>query len=81
MVYVDKNGQRIDNVDLSAGYLVDYKWVDHPAQEQEGHYEYSRNIYGGVTQTYVVDKPARGAWREVTEQMFIGYWPSTITME
>ena len=73
MVYVDENGKRLDDVDLNAGYLIDHKWVDHPAQQQQGHYDYARNASGGVVQTFVVDTPARGAWREVTEQMFIPY--------
>lgn len=71
MVYVDESGNVIENPDLNAGHVVDYKWVDHPAQAQEGHYEYRRNERGGMVQTYVIDRAAQAAWREVTVQMYI----------
>lgn len=71
MVYVDESGNVIENPDLNAGHVVDYEWVDHPAQAQEGHYEYRRNERGGMVQTYVIDRAAQAAWREVTVQMYI----------
>ena len=39
MIYIDENGNNIDNYDLTIGYLVDHEWVDHPAVAQSGHYE------------------------------------------
>lgn len=68
MVYVDETGKQIENPDLSLGCLVDAEWIDHPAQEQEGHYEYAKGV-----QTFVVDKPAASAWREVTVQRYVPY--------
>ena len=68
MVYVDENGVQIENPDLSLGYLVDAEFVDHPAQAQEGHYEYDNGV-----QTFVVDQPAAAAWREVTAQRYVLY--------
>ena len=73
MVYVDESGNQIENPDLSLGYLVDAEWVDHPAQVQEGHYKYVETETGGKVQTFVVDKPAASAWREVTVQRYVLY--------
>lgn len=75
MVYVDQNGNRIENPDLTKGYLVDSAWIDHPGTPQKGHYEYIRRPEGGVVQTYVIDEPAQGGWREVTVQKYIPYAP------
>lgn len=74
MIYVGENGAVIESIDLSKGYLVDEEWIDHPAVQQEGHYEYA-----GRVQTYVVDTPAAGAWREVTKQRFIPYTQEELT--
>lgn len=68
MVYIDETGVQIENPDLSIGYLVDAEWLDHPAQEQKGHYEYENGI-----QTFVVDQPAASAWSEVTVQRYVLY--------
>ena len=68
MVYIDENGVQIENPDLSRGHLVDAEWVDHPAQDQKGHYEYKNGV-----QTFVVDQPAASAWREVTVQCYVPY--------
>lgn len=73
MLYIDENGKQIENPDLSLGYLVDAQWTDHPAQEQQGHYEYANTAMGGRVQTFVIDQPASAAWREVTAQKYILY--------
>lgn len=73
MVYVDENGKILDSVDLTLGYLVDEEWEDHPQQQQEGHYEYEDNEAGCRTMTFVVDKEAKSAWREVTVQKYVLY--------
>lgn len=68
MIYIDENGNNIDNYDLTIGYLVDHEWVDHPAVAQSGHYEYSNNI-----QTFIIDGPATPTWREITTQKYVLY--------
>lgn len=73
MVYIDETGKQIENPDLSLGYLVDAEWTDHPAQKQQGHYEYAETGTGGRVQTYVIDRPAKAAWREVTVRKYIPY--------
>ena len=73
MVYVDENGTQIENPDLTLGYLVDHEWVDHPAQEQTGHYDYVESEDGYLLQMFVVDSPASSAWREVTKQKYVKY--------
>lgn len=73
MVYVDETGVELESVDLTLGYLVDDQWVDHPAQAQQGHYEYTDTQDGGVVQNFVVDVPASPAWREVTVRKYILY--------
>lgn len=73
MVYVDENGMQIESPDLTLGYLVDHEWVDHPAQEQTGHYDYVESEDGHLLQMFVVDSPASSAWREVTVQKYIRY--------
>lgn len=72
MVIVDEYGNVLEKVDLTKGYLVDAEWVDHPAVKQMGHYEYA-NANGGRVQTFVVDTPASGAWREVTKRRYVPY--------
>lgn len=73
MVYVDRNGNEIKNPDLTRGYLVDHKWIDHPAKQRMGHYEYEKTPGGGVIQTYVIDQDGSAPWREVTVQMYIPF--------
>lgn len=73
MVYVDQDGNRIENPDLSKGFLVDREWIDHPGKQQQGHFEYERLPQGGIVQVYVVDEAAQGGWREVTVQTYIPY--------
>lgn len=69
MIYIDENLNQIESYDLTLGYLVDYEWVDHPAIPQSGHYEYDKNN----VQSFVIDQPAVGAWREVTKQQYVLY--------
>lgn len=73
MVYVDRNGNEIKNPDLTRGYLVDHKWIEHPAKRRAGHYEYEKTPGGGVIQRYVVDEEGAPTWREATVQMYIPY--------
>lgn len=73
MVYIGEDGKQIENPDLSLGYLVDAEWTDHPAQEQQGHYEYANTAMGGRVQAFVIDQPASAAWREVTVQKYVLY--------
>lgn len=68
MVYINESGAQIASYDLTKGYLVDAEWVDHPAVEQVGHYEYKNGV-----QFFVVDTPAQAARREVTVQKFVLY--------
>lgn len=72
MIYIDENNNILDTVDLTKGYLVDYEWIDHPAIEQEGHFEYTE-LANGRLQTYIIDTPAQAAWREVTKQKYVLY--------
>ena len=73
MRYIDQHGNALDSVDLTKGYLVDKEFVVHPAKEQKGHYVYTRNMSGGIVQTYVIDEPAQSEYKEVTVQMFIPF--------
>lgn len=73
MIYIDENGAVIENVELSKGYLEDAEWIDHPATEQQGHFEYDALPGGGRLQRYIVDVPYAPAYREVTVQRFIPY--------
>lgn len=74
MIYIDESGNRIETYDLGLGHLVDHEWIDHPAIERVGHYEYDKN---GI-QSYVVDVPASPAWREVTVQKYVPYSESEL---
>lgn len=73
MVYIDVDGNELESVDLSLGYLVDAEWVDHPKVKQSGHYEYNKLENGQKVQRFVVDTPARAAYREITVQKYILY--------
>ena len=40
MIYADGNGNVLEFVNLSIGYLEDLEWIDHDAEPEQGHYEY-----------------------------------------
>lgn len=73
MVYIDENGNQLESIDLTKGYLEDAQWVDHPAVNEVGHYEYEKLKNGGRLQKYVIDTQYQPAWREVTAQRYIPY--------
>ena len=83
MIYIDENGNQIENYDLTLGYLVDHEWIDHPAQKQEGHYEYEKIVIREaddeckeechLLQKYIIDIPSVSAWREITVRKYILY--------
>ena len=96
MIYVDGNGNVLEFVNLSIGYLEDLEWIDHDAEPEQGHYEYEdlirtitdilppedpdgepveveRTEIVGQLQKYIIDSPAKAAWREVTKQKYILY--------
>lgn len=73
MVYVDENGQVLESVDLTLGYLEDAEWTEHPEIPQRVHYEYEALRGGGRLQRAVVDTPYTPAWREVTKQRYVPY--------
>lgn len=73
MIYIDETRKQIENPDLTKGYLVEAEWVNHPAVDEVGHYEYSDLEGGGQLQKYVVDFPFAPAWREVTVMKYIAY--------
>jgi len=69
MIYIDENGNQIEQYDLSLGYLIDHEWIDHPEVAQSGHYEYNEDN----VQTFVVDVPAKAPWHEVTVKRYVLY--------
>lgn len=75
MRYVDKDGITIDpaEVDLSKGYLIDYKTVHHAAVPESGHMTYKRLPGGGREQIYVIDQPYVPAYDEVVCQQYLLY--------
>lgn len=73
MVYIDQNGDRLERVDLTLGYLEDAEWIDHGEVAGKHHYAYEALPGGGKLQKIVVDVPRQAAWREVTVQRYIPY--------
>ena len=73
MKYIDEEGNELEGVDLTAGYLEDAEWIDHAEVPQEEHYEYTDLAGGGQRQKAVIDVPYAPAWREVTAQRYIPY--------
>lgn len=73
MKYIDEEGNELEGVDLTAGYLEDAEWIDHAEVSQAVHYEYEDLAGGGQRQRAVIDVPYAPAWREVTAQRYIRY--------
>ena len=73
MKYIDEDGNELQGVDLTTGYLEDAEWTDHEEIPQVVHYEYTDLEGGGQRQTAIIDVPFAPAWREVTVQRYIRY--------